>query len=55
MKKTLKERKLTLSRDTLRKLTDIESSQAVGGVLCSRCDTTCATCKCTTTRRCTSG
>ena len=55
MKKTLKERKLTLTRDTLRQLTDVDSSKAIGGVLCSRCDTTCVTCKCTNTARCTSG
>lgn len=55
MKKTLKERKLTLTRDTLRQLTDVDSTKAIGGVLCSRCDTTCVTCKCTNTARCTSG
>jgi hypothetical protein len=55
MKKTLKERKLSLTRDTLRQLTDIDSTKAAGGALCTKCDTTCLTCVCTHTARCTSG
>ena len=39
--------KLVLTRDTIRRLTD-EDAGNVG--LCSKCDTTCATCLCTHTR-----
>lgn len=56
--------KLALTRETLLNLADLSERQAraaAGGVLCSKCDTTCATCvncatiKCGATARCTVG
>jgi hypothetical protein len=46
--------RLHVSRETLRALTEIGSAeirQAEGGFLCTRCATTCHTCKCATVGR----
>ena len=44
-------RKLRIDRETLLPLSGLdrdEAREARGGVLCSRCDTTCASCRCNT-------
>jgi len=59
-----KKRKLTINRETLHQLASLDEAAArevAGGVLCSKCYTTCATCvncgsyRCTATARCSVG
>jgi hypothetical protein len=47
MKQTLMRHKLALTRDTVRNLTKADPSNAADFPLCTRCDTTCHTCRCT--------
>jgi hypothetical protein len=54
MRKKSSVRKLRVDRDTIQRLTTDDASQAQGGVLCSKCDTTCASCDCNRTTACTS-